>query len=381
MKLLVLILLALLAAACGRKEEPRTTAAPTAPPVIVQTVHAEESDWPESYEATGSVRARISSVLSSKVMANVQQVSVSISDRVREGQPLVTLDAREFDSAVRRAEAARLETQSAIAEADQGIAGARANLEIAQATFRRIDELAGKKSVSNQELDEASARLAGARAAHEAARAKRAQLDGRLAQVDQEVRAASINREYTRIVAPFAGVVTAKSVEPGILAAPGVPLLTIEREGGYRLEASLEEARLPSIRVGQNVPVRLEALNVETMGRVSEIVPAVDPASRTYTVKLDLPALAGLRSGVFGRAIFPTAARKALTVPSGALVERGQLQQVFVVEDGRAHLRLITAGRRANGNVEALSGLSGGEQVIVPVPAGLADGARVEVRP
>ena len=70
-----------------------------------------------------------------------------------------------------------------------------------------------------------------------------------------------------------------------------------------------------------------------------------------------------------------------LTIPGGALVERGQLQQVFVVEDAQARLRMITAGRRADGRIEVLSGLSAGEKVIAPVPAGLADSARVEVRP
>src|SRR5207302_6175864 len=106
-------------------------------------------------------------------------------------------------------------------------------------TFKRMEELASKKSISNQEFDEASARLKAAQAAHEMAHSKRVQLDSKLAQVEQEIRAAAIVRDYARIAAPFAGVVTAKSVEPGNLALPGAPLLTIEHEGGYRLEVSV----------------------------------------------------------------------------------------------------------------------------------------------
>jgi RND family efflux transporter MFP subunit len=349
--------------------------------MAVHAASVTTADWPETYEATGAVRARSAATLSSKVMAYVQQVSVSVGDRVRAGQTLVTLDSRDLDAAVRRAEAARSEAQSAVPEADNGIVAAKANLDLAQATFRRIDELAAKKSVSSQELDEAAARLQAARATHEAARAKRAQVDSRVAQVEQEIRSARIVRDYARITAPFDGVVTAKSVDPGVLAAPGAPLLTVEREGGYRLEVSVEESRLPSIRAGQTVDASLDVLDRPMKARVSEIVPAVDPASRTYVVKLDLPAAPNIRSGAFGRATFPAGARKALVIPGEALIERGQLQQVFVIEDGQARLRMVTAGQRVDDRVEVLSGLNDGEKVVAPVPAGLADGAPVEVRP
>ncbi len=375
-----LLLLSIFLAACAGPE-PHPQAASTAAPVAVKTVAAAASDWSDTYEATGAVRARTTAALSSRVMAYVQQVSVAVGDRVREGQVLVTLDARDLEVNIRRTEAGRAEVQSAIPEADHGIAAAKANLDLAQVTFRRIDDLASKKSVSGQELDEATARLKAAQSAHEAARAKRAQLDSRLAQVDQEIKSATIVRDYTRITAPFNGIVTTKAVEPGALANPGVPLLTLERDSGCRLEVSVDESRLPALRPGQPVTVTLETADRPIAARVSEIVPSVDAASRTYTVKIDLPAMANVRSGVFGRATFPMASRSVLTVPADALIERGQLQQLFVVEDSQARLRMITAGRRTGNQLEVLSGLTAGEKVIVPVPAGLADSARVEVRP
>jgi RND family efflux transporter MFP subunit len=187
-------------------------------------------------------------------------------------------------------------------------------------------------------------------------------------------------RDYTRIAAPFSGVVTAKSVEPGSLAAPGAPLLTVEREGAYRLEASVNESRFPFVKTGETVEISLDSLDRRFSAKVSEIVPAVDAASRSYTVKIDLPELADLRSGMFGRARFAKGERKVLAIPAGALVERGQLQSVFVVEDGVAHTRLVTTGERGPGGVEALSGLSAGEKMVSPAPAGLTDGARVEER-
>jgi RND family efflux transporter MFP subunit len=212
------------------------------------------------------------------------------------------------------------------------------------------------------------------------ARAKRTQLDSKRAQAQQEIRGAAIVRDYTRLAAPFAGIVTAKSVEPGSMAAPGAPLLTIEREGAYRLEASVDESRLPFVKAGQTVEVSLESLDRRLTARVSEIVPSVDAASRAYIVKIDLPAVPNLRSGEFGRARFPMGTRNVVTIPPLALVERGQLQSVYAIEDGCARTRLVTTGERGPTGVEVLSGLSGGEKLVSPVPAGLADGARVEVR-
>ena len=151
------VLLAILSG-CGDGET-HTRAASNTPAISVQSVSVRSQDWPNSYEATGTIRARTAAVLSTKVMAYVRQVSVQLGDRVREGQELVTLDAQDLDANVRRAEAAETEVRSAIPEADNGVAGAKANLDLAQSTFKRMEELASKKSISDQEFDEASARL------------------------------------------------------------------------------------------------------------------------------------------------------------------------------------------------------------------------------
>ena len=365
---------------CGGGEPPRKSAAPAPAPVAVQTVAVATQTWPGTYEATGSVRARSTTTVSSKVMGYIQQVSAQVGDHVREGQVLVTLEVRDLEAGIRSAEAARAEAQSAAPEIESATAAAKASLDLAQTTFKRMEDLAAKKSISSQEFDEASARLKSAQANYEMARARRLQLDSRIAQTEQGIRSATIMRDYSKILAPISGLVTAKSAEPGVLATPGAPLLTIEHEGGYRLEVSVDESRLPSVRVGQPVEVALEALDRKLNARVGEIVPAVDAASRSYIVKIDLPALSQLRSGAFGRAAFPASARAVLAVPPAAVVERGQLQSVFVAEDGAAHMRLITIGQHGNSAVEVLSGLTAGEKVVSPVPPGLQDGARVEVR-
>ncbi|GAC1652656.1 MAG: efflux RND transporter periplasmic adaptor subunit [Acidobacteriaceae bacterium] len=375
---LLLILVAIGLVGCGGTPKEKPVDFTT--PIAISVVQASAETWPSIYEATGTVRARTSAVISSQLMGYVREVRVTTGDRVRAGQLLVMLDTRDLDANARRAEAAREEVRSSLPEADSAVTVAKANLDQVQATFSRMKELFQKTSISNQEFDEASAKLKAAQAAYEMARARRTQVDSKLAQSEQEVRAADITRSYGQVSAPFAGIVTAKTVEPGTLAMQGTPLLTIEREGAFRLEAAVEESRLSAIKVGQAVSVTLESIDHAVVARVSEIVPAVDAASRSYLVKVDLPTLPAIRSGVFGRAAFRIGSRPVLTIPMRAVSQRGQLQSVMVAENGIAHTRLITEGQKANDRTEVLSGLTAGERVISPVPQGLSDGARVEVR-
>lgn len=369
----------LILAGCGAA--PRKSEAAAATPVAVQTVAAASEQWPAGYAAVGTVRARTAAAIASHVMASVREVRVQAGDRVRAGDLLVALDGRDLESNYKRAEAGRDEARGAQAEAGQALAAAQAQLDLAKATFARMQELFDKKSISNQEYDEAAARRKSAEAAHQMANARVAQVKARIAQAEQEVQSAGIMRNYAEIRAPFSGMVTARSAEPGSMATPGAPLLTIEREGAYRLEAAVEESKVNSIRAGQAVAVTLEALDRVLAARVSEIVPAVDATSRAYTVKIDLPPLARLHSGMFGRAVFSDGTRNVLAVPAAALAEHGQLQSVMVADAGAAHTRIVTVGQKSGAGVEVLSGLSAGEKVICPLPPGLADGARVEVRP
>ena len=379
----VLLLIAALAglAACSSSRSATNAAAPEARAAVVHTAAATVEEWPSLYEATGTVRARATAAISAKMMGLVQEVTVQAGDRVKQGQTLVTLDARDLEAAELRAEAAREEVRSAMAEADSGMAAAKASVDLAQATFNRMQELYGKKSISSQEFDESSARLKSAQAGYEMARSKRSQLDAKLSQTEQEVRAAQVTRSYAGITAPFAGVVVTKSVEPGNMAVPGALLLAIEREGAFRLEVAVEESRLASIHTGQPVSVRIDAIDRTVAARVSEIVPAIEAASRTGTVKIDLPALPALRSGAFGSATFSLGNRRVIAIPAASVTERGQLQSVFVADNGTARTRLVTLGQKIKERVEVLSGLNEGEMVVFPLSRGLSDGAQVEVRP
>lgn len=366
-------------AGCGGDETRKPEA--EAAPIAVTAVTVAPVEWPSVYEAAGTVRARTSAAISSKVMGYVREVRVRVGDRVSAGQPLVIIDSRDLEAGYRQAAAALEEARSAVPEAENAVAAAKASLDLAQVTFNRMEGLYKKASISNQEFDEASAKRKLAQANYEMALARRAQLTAKITQAEQGVKSAEVMRSYAHIDAPFAGVVTDKPVEPGAMAAPGAPLLTIEREGGYRLEVSIEESKLGAVRTGMSASVALDAVNADITGRVSEIVPAVDAASRAFTAKIDLPSSSQLRSGLFGRARFPLGQRQALTVPAEAVQQRGQLLSVFVVDGGVARIRLVTLGEKSGGKVETLSGLAAGDRVVFPIPAALADGAKVEVRP
>ncbi len=378
-RLVIPIPFAIWLAGCG--EAPKENAVAASQPIAVSAVTASTETWPSIYEATGTVRARTSAVISARLMGYVREVKVQAGDRVREGQLLVRLDTRDLDVSSRRAEAAREEVRTSLPEADSAVTAAKANFDLVQVTFGRMQDLFQKKSISNQEFDEAAAKLKAAQAAYQMAQARRAQLDSRLAQSEQEVHSTEVTRSYADVLAPFSGVIIAKSAEPGSLALPGSPLFTMEREGAYRLEASVEESRLASIRVGQPVSVTLDSVSRTLDARISEIVPAVDAASRAYTVKIDLPVIPALRSGVFGRAAFPLGGRSLLAIPAAAVSEHGQLQSVFVADNGIARTRMITTGQKVKDRIEVLSGIAAGEKVIFPIPQSLSDGTSVEVRP
>jgi RND family efflux transporter MFP subunit len=188
--------------------------------------------------------------------------------------------------------------------------------------------------------------------------------------------AAGTTESFALITAPFDGVVTEKMVEPGNMAAPGTPLMRLDDTRGFRLDVRVDESRVGQIRPGASVPVSLDAgaggATTTVAGTVTEIGRAVDADTRAFLVKITLPDTAGLRSGMFGRARFAGQERRALTVPAGAVLRRGQVTSVFVVEKGIARVRLVNMK-----DTEVLAGLSEAEIVIVDPPTGLVDGRRV----
>lgn len=374
----LILLPALLFAACGGKHETPASEKTEAKPITLKVETVAIASLPVVYRATGTVEARTRSTIAAQIMGSIREVRASVGQQVRAGQTLLVIDAQQLQSATALATAASLEARSALPEADHAIDAAKAQLALAQSTYNRMNELFAKRSLSAQEMDEANARVKQAQSAVAMAEARRSQVQARISQSEQAVTSAKVAAGYTTITAPFDGIVTEKQAQPGSMAVPGQPLLTIERAAGYRLEIPVEESQASGIRLGSPLRIIWDDSATPTQARVSEIVPSLDPSTRTLTVKADLPAIPGLRSGRFARAEWTVGERQVLSVPATAVRESGQLQLVFVIDGGHVRSRMISAGDAAGSRREVLAGLKPGESVVISPALELADGAPAE---
>ena len=391
----LLAALALLNASCESKQEASGEKAPALKGIKIEQVALSTID--EYYEAVGTVKSRTSSILSSKIMGSVTALRAREGDRVRAGETLIEIDNRDAATQLQKAEAGLREAEAALEEversesaAESAKAAVEANKALAEATFKRYEALLERRSVSRQEFDEVEAKYRvaeaeGARANRmlEMLAAKKSQVLAKIDQAKADVANARVYSGYARIIAPIDGIVTARQIDIGQMAAPGAPLLTIEDNSRYRLEASVEESRVAAIRLEDKARVMIDALGQgELDGRVAEIVPASDPASRSFTVKVDLPAVGnstGLRSGMFGKARFVSGQRQAIMISQAAVIERGQLTSIYIIDSGGiARLRLVKTGKVYDGRVEILAGLSEGERIVTSNAETVNEGIRVQ---
>jgi RND family efflux transporter MFP subunit len=353
----------------------------TAAAVAATLGRVEAVDWPSTYEAGGVVRARQVAVISSRVVAPVMDVRVKAGDRVTRGQVLIQLDAREVGAQATRAAASASGMRLSLEAAQAERRSAESAVVLAKVTHTRVKGLVEKNSATAQELDQAVATLAGAEARLSGATARVAEVEAGLVAAKAGEEVASVNASYAVLTAPFDGLVSNRQVDPGSMAAPGVPLLTIEDTSAYRLEVRVDESRAHLVAPGAAAEVRIERGSAEDEGwmvaNVAE-VESVDPALHSFVVKLDLPRSASLRSGVFGRARVKGPSERVLAVPATAVVRRGQLTLAFVVAaDGAARLRMVSPGRESQGRIEVLAGLTDGDRVVLTPSEAMADGTPI----
>jgi RND family efflux transporter MFP subunit len=334
--------------------------------VQARVVESRQQQVPRTLQSTGTVHARETAIVSAQVLSRIEQVLVHEGDSVRAGQTLIVLDGAALESQLKQAEAG-------VTAAENGQISAQTSSALATSTLARYKQLESEKSVSPQEMDEISQRAAAAAASLNAARA---QTDAARAQVN----GARTTMGYTRLVAPFAGVVTARTADPGTMAAPGMPLLQVDQAGALELDATVDESAIATVHKGMKVSVSIDGEGATaTSGRVAEIVPAADPSTHSFLVKIELPVSSQARAGMYGTAGFSNGVRNAILIPRSAVVTRGSLNCVYVLDSqGIAQLRTVTLGANQGGLVEVLSGISAGEKLIdAPADRDLA-GKRVE---
>jgi multidrug efflux pump subunit AcrA (membrane-fusion protein) len=388
------IVVAVAASFAGCEKKQTVNAVPTADPIpSVSISKVTRSSLVDNYEATGTVVAKSTTQVSANLMGRVNSIPVTEGDTVRKGQVLVEIDDREAEARVEKAQAGLREVQASLVEVDNSTAAANAavktaeaNKELADATYTRYKTLYGRRSVSGQEFDEAlsisnvaTSELERAKANVQSIISKKAQIAARIEQARADIANSKVYASYSHIVSPVSGVIVKKFVEPGAMASPGVPLLSIEDNAQYRLEATVGESNSKLVHIHDRVNVRIDVLGMdEIVGIVAEILPTTDAASRSYTVKIDLPASAELRTGLYGLVQFPVLQKETIVIPGAAILQRGQLTGVYLVgPNGTVNFRIVTTGKTSEGMIEVLSGLTEGDEVASSDVARLKDGAKV----
>jgi membrane fusion protein, multidrug efflux system len=377
----VLIAAAVFAASCGGGNDTTSQKVEVAQGLHVQKMQLQ--NVADELEAPGSVIAVSTAQVAARTIGTVLQVAVREGDTVKRGQVLAQLDERELVSRQSAAQAGAQRATAGVAQATKALAATQAQADVMKKTYDRYAYLKEQKSVSPQEFDEITAKQQAAQANLEQAMAGLRQAEAGASQAESEARAAQDVASYARVVAPFDGRVIRRTVEPGSLVSPGIPLFIVGDTSRYQLEATLPAEALTIVKKNAIARVELDALADKSLtGKVAEIEAGADPASHTLKARIDLPKEAGVQSGMFGRAFFPRGEKRALMVPVTALVNRGQLRGIYVVDDGGlVHWRVVTLGKPLGNQVEVLSGLTDGDAVVLNPGSQELDGKKSGVAP
>ncbi|NTW98872.1 MAG: efflux RND transporter periplasmic adaptor subunit [Geobacteraceae bacterium] len=362
----ILMTLALSAAGCSKKHEEGK--AETAPVAVIKGTSLEVvklAAVPELLDVVGSVRARTSAVVSTRIPGSISVLRVREGDRVRKGQLLAQLDAQENQATAAVATAA-------VDEARRGLDEAFSRKKLADTTFDRYNNLLHEQAITRQEFDVKQTEK-------DVAAQGVARAESRLKQAQQGAKAATTVSDYTRIIAPISGIIASKQADLGATVFPGQPLMTIDDDGSYQLELALPENVASKVKPGTPLQVTLDAIGSTFAARIAEIVPTADPASRTFVAKIALNQK-GLKSGMFGRgAVSLGTTTNGITVPKKAVIDHGALTSVWTLDKGNiARMRIVRVGRQSGERVEILSGLSDGDRVVVSGAEKVTEGARVE---
>lgn len=333
--LILAILSLLVSAGCNDPAEKPATL--SLPPVEVQVEPLTESLVPVQVELAGTVQAVEHATLSARVAGQVVELPVQLGTKVNKGDLLVKISAAEINARLVQAE-----TQ--LAQAQRNLARESRLLEVDASTRETVKTLKELVQINEAARREAQAMLG-----------------------------------YTEIRAPFAGTVTDKRIEVGDLASPGAPLLKLENGTAFEVVIQVPEAQSHSLNLESRLPLLVPTAGLALEAQVREISPSVDPISRTTQIKLALPAAPELRSGQFARVALIDSRAQTLMINRAALRQNGQMQQVFVAEQGLARMRLVRTGAEFEGRIEILSGLQAGDQVVISAIESLQDGQPLKV--
>lgn len=306
--------------------------------------------------ASGQLESNKIAVISTRVMGSIRSLNVKVGDRVRQGQLLANISDVDIIAQRRQAEAA--------------IAEAKAATDMAAHDMERFKQLYRQQSASAKELENVTFQYKSASSKLETARQMRNQVNAMLS--------------YTRITAPFTGVITKKFVDEGSMANPGMPILTLEQDGNLHAMVSVPESDINAIRKGSPAVITIKSLNTTLAGTVSEISTSSQFTGGQYSVKVSFhpsrPSL--LKTGMYVNVLIPSKAKREraagnITVPQTAIINKDQLTGLYIADKGHALLRWVRLGKSIGDRVEVISGLSPEESYVISANGKLYNGCSI----
>ncbi len=348
MKTSYLLILLFLLSACNNAEQPTENTATNLPTAKAQTFSTITAPAPHTLEVTGTIQAVQRAVISARIAADIINIPVTTGEQVKKGDILIELDKGNLQAVVKEAEVAA-------AQAQRNLQRETRLMKKHAATAESVKNLQDTMRIAQAKLNQAKEALG-----------------------------------YARLQAPFSGVITVKHANSGDLALPGQPLLSMENPHRFEVIANIPETLLNTVQQGEIISFTIPSLHITLQGKIKEISPALNPASRTAAAKLEIiengssPYLPHLYSGMFATIELPAkkGTPKTLFIPEKALHHYGQIEQVFVPKENKAVMRIVRTGanRMQNGvkMVEILSGLEAGEKVLLGANR-LQNGQPVEI--
>lgn len=329
-------------------------AQPAGAAVPFATAPAAYREVDQTYAAEALVEAVNQSTVAAQIAGRIVQINFDVGDYVKKGEVIVRIDPTE--------------ASQALAGSQAQVAQAQALLQNAKANYERTQQLFNQKFISQAALDRALAEYKAAQAQAAASQAGAGQ--------------AATARSFTTVVAPYSGVVAARHVELGEMAAPGKPLMTGFDPKDLRVVANIPQYKLAEIRQSPRAAVEIPSLDKWVQATGFTVLPAADVKTHTTRVRIDLPEnTRDIIPGIYARAHFTVGKAKKLLIPAAAVLHRSEVTAVYVVgAKDEVRLRQVRLGEAAaEGQVEVLAGLMPGEAVALePVKAGiyLKKGAR-----
>lgn len=312
----------------------------------------------------------------------IEALLADVGDTVRQGQVLARLSTATLDLQKAQLMASLASAQAAVAQAEAGLTSAQAQADEAARNADRTARLLAAGTAASAANDTAQAALTSALAQVAVATQSREAAKAQLALVQAQIDSVNLQLSRTRVVAPVAGLITARNAQLGAIASgAGGPMFTLIRDGALELRADVAEADLARLSVGQSVDVRLAASGVTLAGTVRLVEPTIDAITRLGHVRIGFTDASSVRSGMFAEARVLVAERDGLAAPITSVSTEGGRSFVMRVADGVVHRVAVTTGIRDGQWIEITEGLAPGDQIVAKAGAFVADGDRINAVP